>query len=95
MKQEVVVNTLLDKGFGVDILFLHLALLVLGENRHLHIRHIVKKDDILFVGKIGDVNIGMLGSLGLQNLGAEPDSIFDQDIAVINLVFAKIRKIAR
>ena len=90
----VVINAFFGKRGGVDISFLHLTLLVLSENPDLHIRHFVRNDfRTVFVTEISNVDIGMFGTVWLQDLGAEPDLIFHQNTAVVDFVFAIIHQI--
>ena len=51
-------------------------------------------EDFFIIGiKVSNVDIGMLGAFGLQNLHAESYLIPHQDVAVVELVLAKVQHI--
>ena len=88
----VFIYSLLYKRAGVDIPPLHLTLFVLGENPYLQVGQLV--EELAVVGiEVDNVDIGMAGTLWLQNLCAQTELIVDQDATLVDIILAKIRNV--
>ena len=88
----VFIYSLLYKRAGVDIPPLHLTLFVLGENPYLQVGQLV--EELAVVGiEVDNVDVGMAGTLWLQNLCAQTELIVNQDATLVDIVLAKIRNI--
>ena len=90
----IFIHTFLDEVGGADLPLHHLPLFVLAEDGDLHVRNFVVVEGLLVVGiEIGDVDIGVLDSFGLQDFRAQAELVTNQDVAVVDFVLAEVGQV--